>query len=78
MDVRELVGSLTQARVQLIAAYSVIRDRANHMETVIMASTPTNEVRAEVTALRMDAQKIDRCLGVIHDIRDRYTKTGSA
>ncbi len=62
-DVRELVGALTQARVQMLAAKAVIEEHENEEED-----------EAVMQALALDAQKLSRCMGVIRDVRERYAR----
>lgn len=62
-NVRELVGSLTQARVQMMAAQAIIEKAEN---------TCADEV--ETSALELDVRKLQRVLGVVNDVRERYAR----
>lgn len=60
-NTRELVGSLTQARVQMLAAQAIIEDAANNCVD-----------RVECELLELDARKLERCVGIAKDVRERY------
>ena len=62
-NVRELVGSLTQVRVQMLAAKAIIEEAANDC---------ADEVECE--ALELDVRKLQRCMDIMGDVRERYMK----
>lgn len=75
-NVRELVGALTQARVQMIAAQAVIEATAAGLDNADALGGDDGENAKELQALRLDAQKLSRCMGVVADVRDRYARPG--
>lgn len=60
-EVRELVGALTQARVQMIAARAILEEVANDATD-----------GSERAAIELHARKLARCLGVVDDVRGAY------
>lgn len=68
-NVRELMGSLTQARVQMKAAMSILEDELVE-KTTVMASDD-EEGQKEIAAINLDMQKLSRSSDVVKDVRDR-------
>lgn len=73
-NVRELVGLLTQARVQMMAAQVVINAAADILEASSVSEDESQATFSEIQAMRLDVQKLDRCMGVVEDVRERYSR----
>lgn len=75
---RELIGALTQARVQLIAAEAILEERvgmlAMKMSTGDDGSLEAADTKAEYDAVVLDKQKLARAAAVIADVRAGYER----
>lgn len=75
---RELIGALTQARVQLIAAEAILEERvgmlAMKMSTGDDGSLEAADTKAEYDAVVLDKQKLVRAAAVIADVRAGYER----
>jgi len=74
---RELVGSLTQARVQMIAADAILLGKINDVSTKMstdMTSEDRTIAKAEYDAVVLDKQKLARAAAVVRDVRARYER----
>lgn len=74
MNARELIGSLTQARVQMTAAQAIINRHADELAMTPAEVTGLQTGAQEIENLRLDAQKLERCMGVVEDVRSRYER----
>ena len=63
IHVRELVGALTQARVQMIAAQTILDNE------MAQDAVEGGEV-GELKVVELNSQKLTRCLNIVGDVRD--------
>lgn len=62
-SVRELIGALTQARVQMMAAQAIIN---NEMAQDAVEGGETNALKEA----QLNAQKLARCINIAGDVRE--------
>ena len=71
--IRELVGSLTQARVQMVAAIALLEEKIGQLSmkmTTAQTAEKAAEIKREYDALVLDKQKLSRSMAVVGDVRE--------